>query len=77
MKLKLAERFFQFTLYKCLLMVIKRDLTPENSFSGCRPKVSEVLCTFSCLKKVPFLCLSLSSSLDRAAARKCLVIQML
>ena len=56
------------------LIVIKRDLTPENSFSGCRPKVSEVLCTFSYLKKVPFLCLSLSSSLDRAAARKCLVI---
>ena len=55
-------------------MVFKRDLTPENSFSGRRPKVSEVLCTFSYLKKAPFLYLSLPSSLDRAAARKCLVI---
>ena len=58
-------------------MVLKRDLTPENSFSGCRPKVSEVLCTFSYLKMAPFLCLSLPSSLDRAAVRKCLVIDSL
>ena len=52
--LSLRSAFSNLHFINAFLIVIKRDLTPENSFSGCRPKVSEVLCTFSYLKKVPF-----------------------